>query len=341
MSRYAAPTALQLALLDQMRQARASSFAPMSQAAILESRGLTAPSAILAALAGLLEMRLVSHCRFVRDGDPQDTYWPTGLKPITPPTQEELSKMSESKTARLLRLIAAHGPIDSIALTAKANGEGANILAKNLAGLLAASVKSGTIITSRPDKYTLYEMAPPPVAQASSLPPDDDDAMPPTDPGLLALANRALGEQLKATEAELSAALADQKAESDRATALATDLADICRALDVPHAGEAVAAIELLGRLAIAKQTGSEIPVNETRTDPRGRLALLHTHDMIGGVLEYLEPYVSEEAAREHLLTRVNSGDLEHCLLVRALFQASRQIAYGPIDAPAYSTLQG
>jgi len=329
MSRYAAPTALQLALLDQMRQARASSFAPMSQAAMLESRGLTAPSAILDALAGLLEMRLVSHCRFVRDGDPQDTYWPTGLKPITPPTALELSQMSESKTARLLRLIAEHGPIDSIALAAKANAEGGNIPPKNLGGLLTASVKAGTIITSRPGKHTVYEMAPPPVAQVSSLPPDDDDdAMPPADPDLLALANRALGGQLKAAESDASR-LAAEKA------ALEADLADICRALDVPHAGQAVEAIDLLGRLAI------EIPVNETRTDPpRGRLALLVMGEDETD-LHYLEPYVTEDEAEGLAIAQVHSGGARRALLIRAIYSAQRQIQHGAIEAPAFSTSQG
>lgn len=362
MSRYTPIDDLMLAIHEQVIAARATRDRPLTRGQINASHK-ECGAIVGQALDQLVDGGLLATMRLTRDSTTHDFYWPTGLKPITPPTDEERRMSTESKTDRLVRLITTHGSrINAVELSAKAKAEGYDIPAKNVQGLLTARVNRGDIELIRDGKATYYDTPRKKTAESLDAS-EDDDAMPPTDPALLALANRELGNQL-------SAAQADQQAAERALQSANADLADICRVLDVPHAGEAVEAIVHLEKLADARadqdmgdlgryralldqiaarlgcDTHDSIPavldsLLATRDVSGGRLALLTTHDMVGAVLDYLEPYVSEEDARQLVLTRVNRGDLEHCVLVRALFQARRQLTYGPIEAPAIKTLRG
>jgi hypothetical protein len=198
----------------------------------------------------------------------------------------------------------------------------------------------------------------------------DADAMPAADPALLALANRALGEKVESLESQLSAALADQQAAQRRADALETDLAEICRALEVADAREALSEIthqklvaarinqdagdlsryrDLLDQVASALHCDSidSIPAVLDRglaaPEPAGgRLAILTFHEGSGCVWSYLEPHVSEDAAQRHILTSLESGEGDNAILVRALWSAHRPaIQYGAIETPEIKTLRG
>ncbi|MDO9227136.1 MAG: hypothetical protein Q8M09_12410 [Pseudomonadota bacterium] len=323
MSRYTPVDDLMMAIHQQAVKARATRDQPLSRHQINASRK-ECRAIVGQAIDRLVDAGLLSTLRLTRDGETNDIYWPTGLKIIAPPTDQELNAMSESKTARLIRLITAHGPIDSVALTAKANAEGANIPAKNLAGLLAAGIKAGTVITSRPDKYTIYQMAAEPVAQTSSLPKDDadDGAMPPADP---ALANRELGNQL-------SAAQADQQA-AERA--LQTAQADLGRYRD------------LLDQVASALHCDSidSIPAVLDRGiaahESTGRLAML-LHAGEDADLDYFAPFVSETDAITLAMRQVDTGHAERVTLIRVLGEASRShTVWTPMVTPPIATLGG
>jgi hypothetical protein len=374
------------ALLEVMRAAGCTQHRPISQPEIYAAgrKAMATGHQIADALADLCGARLISTAATTVDGVTQIQYWPAGSSSPTPMTSPAITKdqkmQNDSKSAMLRRLISEHGPITTTNLLGLANAEGGNIAGKSVASLLAGAVKSGTIVKigegskiqwATPDQAgarATVEAGVMPVSSTSEI------AKEPPDPARLL-------RKIADLEAELSTAQANEKTESDRATALATDLAEICRALDVPHAGDAVAAIEHLEKLAdaknaqdfgdlgryralleqiashfhcgsiddlpevvaslgTAKQFGTEIPVNETRQDAPGRLALLVMGEN-ETELHWLEPYVTDGEGEGLAINQVHCGAAQRALLIRALYSATRKIEHGPIAVPAVDTLHG
>jgi hypothetical protein len=196
-SRYDAPTTLQLRLLDLLKQSKASSYAPMSQAAILgHARHQAAPDEIHDALEGLVDRALIFSMRHTKAGVTQSVYWPTGLKPITPPTQQELTKMAEPIISRLKRLIILHGPVCGAELTRLAEAEGLKIKTKNIPGHLAFPINRGEIVRKLDgDKVNLYMT--PAQAECAAIEPTSTETSTPT-LEWLSEANLALAKQAKA-----------------------------------------------------------------------------------------------------------------------------------------------
>jgi predicted ArsR family transcriptional regulator len=136
----------------------------------------------------------------------------------------------------------------------------------------------------------------------------------------------------KADRAELSAAMANEKAERDRATGMEVDLAEICCALHVTNAGDALA------RIAEWKIPAPPVTAELVSTPDRGRLAML-LRDGDEADLVYMEPYVTEAEAQTHAINAVNTGAAESAYLIRALYVARREIRHGPIETPEIATL--
>jgi hypothetical protein len=294
MSRFDAPTPLQLHLLDLLKQSKASSYAPVSHAAILkQARHRAAPDEIHDALEGLVDRALISTMRHTKDGVTQSVYWPTGLKPITPPTEQERHAMAESKTSRLLRLIMLHGPINGADLAEKANAEGGKIEAKNIQGLLAGHINKGDVVTRKDGRFTLYMAS----SQADAI------AVPPT--GVPASHHAEIERRI----AELESGLHSMQAEKAQAEAdlKGTNevLAEICRALDARNALMAMAKIEQL-QLLSAKATAPVL----------GYAVMFDAQDMTLHAAE-----IGARAEAEQLL----QGDTASTIHVVAILATARQ----------------
>ncbi len=240
MSRFDAPSALALHVLATLQELRANSARPISQADLLHAYyQAETPDRVHDALEELLDQRLIATLRHTRDGVTQSVYWPTGLHPLTAPTLEEIAAMSESKSARLIRLLAAYGRQTATELALRADAEGANIPAKTVGGLLAYAVSRGDVTVTKEGGTTYYQVREHTPADAVKEETHQGHDL------LLA--------RISELNAELSASQANEKVESDRATAQANDIAAICRALDVPHAGAAVAEIQHLVAMSEAR----------------------------------------------------------------------------------------
>lgn len=358
------------------------------------ARHLAPPDQIHDALEACLDAGLLSTMTHTRDGVTQAVYWQTGIKPFTPPTDEERRIMSIPKNAWLLQAIRAHKkPISTVELSTQATAAGLNIPARNIPSLLETYEKKGAVIKSKINRVVHYGTPQPATANEEA----DDDAMPPADPFILAMANRAISERLEQIATaigheegndgklvssvialslerdELARKFADaikgREIDGDNLRAAEIALNIIHSALNVATAEDAVAEIEHLQKLANARtdqdlgdlgryrelldQIASSLHCESLDVLPEvvanlgtapmqaGRLAFLSYVDSEGIVMEYLEPYVGEEEARRLLIRRVETGELGHGVLVRAIYQARRQIEYGPVQAPDVSTLRG
>ena len=101
---------------------------------------------------------------------------------------------------------------------------------------------------------------------------------------------------------------------------------------------ELLRALNARATLAEAKQSAPEIPVNETRTEWPGRLALLTYVDGYDLDLEYLLSTITLADAATEALAKVNEGGAERCTVVRVLGEAKRPAAIWSRmlpDAPA------
>lgn len=155
MSRYTDPSPLALAVLAIIQPH--SSQRPISHSDILAAaHTLAPPDEVHDAIEELIDAKLISSMNHTRMGITRYVYWPTGLKPITAPSMEEIHMSAEPKNSQLARLILLHGPITGPALAEKARNEGMNCPAKNVPGLLESRIRHGDIIARKSNGVTLY-----------------------------------------------------------------------------------------------------------------------------------------------------------------------------------------
>ena len=153
MSRYTDLSLLALTLFAAI--GKHSSQRPISLGDVLR-RGGDKHADAGNAIQSLLDARLIATMTHIVNGKANVVYWPTGLKPIKAQTLEQISMASEPKNAHLARLVLLHGPIAGPALAEKAREGGANIPAKNVAGLLETRLKHGDIIARKIGGVTMY-----------------------------------------------------------------------------------------------------------------------------------------------------------------------------------------
>lgn len=348
MSRYTPPSPLQLHIFDRIPAAGRITQGTL----VAASRDLATPAQIAEALVALVDLCLISTMFHTVDGVSKTLYWRTGLKPIVPPTQQELSKMVESKSSRIVRLIVLHGPIRRDDLVEQCHLDGmTSITPKNIRSMIQDQINHKKIITGKDREGGNVFMTPSqadsnPVAPASSRL-EDGEEMPTADPAMLALANRALAEKLKSVEEVLDG--------------VTTDLHKLCNALGIDDPSEAIDKIEHLHQLAdarldqpaentlrdhIATRLGcgpldsitDALEALIARNTPPGRLVLV-LRDGDHTEIHYLEPYVQEPDAVTLAISQVNTGAAETAYLMRALYVARRKIEHGAIEAPEIETL--
>jgi len=332
MTRYDQPTPMQLAVLASFGRTTSAHPSPITRQVVGERNPTLSPAHLNATLLDLCQGCFLGTMTQTRDGITRDVYWPTGLKPITPPTTEELKIMSTPKNLWLLQTITKHPAQTAAQLSAMADAVGIKIPQKNVSGLLAAYIQSGEVIRDRNESKIFVYL---PGATKSA------EAKQAAEPAHLLRKIADLEAEIahltsaaKADRAELSAVMANEKTERDRATGMEVDLAEICCALHVTNARDALA--------RIAEWTLPIPPVTPelVSTPDQGRLALL----VIGENetdLHWLEPYVTDGEGEGLAINQVHCGAARRALLIRALYSATRKIEHGPIAAPAAETLHG
>ena len=332
-----------------------SSLRPIAQSAILGAfNRTTPPDAVHDALEQLIDARLISHMRHTREGVTQNVYWPTGLKPITAPSIEEISMSSEPKNSLLNRLILLHGPIAGAALAEKARATGANIPAKNVPGLLETLVRKGDVIVKKHDGASHYMtpnqaadweenvaaaggnrdkqagahvMSAAPVTKQSPAAHQDEkpangeqdereEAMPEPDAKLLAMANAMLSGRVEDLEASLSEALAYNRIAGDL-------LADLEELLDVEHRDELIPCIK-----AYLADVPAESTVSNPETVQPGRLALLLIDSADLTEIEELAAGCDIRIAQAVAMARIDQGHAARAVVVRIFGEAARSVEW-------------
>ena len=375
MSRYTDLSPLALAVYEHIKPR--SSMRPISMGDVLRldvlQPGAAQSADIPNAVQALLDARLITSMRHTVGDTTHTVFWPTGLKPITAPSLEEIRMASESKNSQLARLILKHGPISGTDLAAKAHEAGMNCPTKNIQGILAGHLTRGEIILKKRDGLNWYMTT----NQA-----ENDGA------GHVMSAPVAQHTGAKQSEAEIpvnetaieSAELAEARRTiqslHDSIDGMLSDWTDICQALDVSTHEEALQAIQLAetqlaqrnreihtlkndvaGANLVLSQLASKLNVEKFEDVPGafdeltqalctramqpepapGRLALI-TYCDNDADLQFLEPYVTEEDASQVALNQVNGGTNERCTLIRVLGEARRPRATWQ---PLAATLHG
>jgi predicted ArsR family transcriptional regulator len=271
-------------------------------------------------------------------------YWTT-----TPSTQQQEPTMAAFPD-KIIKALTQHGPLSRAALAEKSGANAGRM--ETLCKKLTADGQITTRVGYDPEtgRNAKHWMTPAQAvewdarstesAAAESVAPAASPANPETpEPDHLLRKIAELEAEIahltsasKADKAELSTALANEKAECDRATGMEVDLAEICCALHVTNASDALA------RIAEWKLPIPPVTPELVSTPDRGRLAML-LRDGDEADLVYLEPYVTEDEAQTHAINAVNTGAAESAYLIRALYVARRQIHHGPIEAPEIATL--
>lgn len=316
MSRYTPVDDLMLAIHEQVIAARATRDRPLTRGQINAIRK-ECGAIVGQAIDRLVDGGLLATMRLTRDSTTHDVYWPTGLKPIIPPTDEERRMSTESKTDRLVRLITTHGGrINAVDLSAKAKAEGYDIPAKNVQGLLTSRVNRGDIELIRDGRTTYYD-TPRKKTAASLGASEDDDAMPPAEAELPESHRAAFEKRITGLEANINGIERERAALDDVVNAL-------CGALGV---NTAIRALDEITRLKSLDDR------------PTGRLAmLLHSGD--DADLDYFAPFISETDAVTLSMRQVDTGHAERVTLIRVLGEATRRATvWTPMVTPPIATL--
>lgn len=287
-----------------------------------------APGDVDAALASMLDERLLATCRITRAGETIDVYWPTGLKPraaiIQPPPKPETKFMimkSDSQNTRLVKAIEQDGPIYAAALSEKTG-----IFTNSIDGCLAPSIKSGVIVTrqiyaeERGRMLKHYMTA----AQAQALEAQQTatlEAGTPTDQGGAAndagevIPTQALLDEINMQNERIHTLLNDAAA----ANLIFTQLADT---LKVQQPEQLPAALdELLHALSTRAMAAPPAPPAETP----GKLALLLIDSADQVEVEALH---DGDDAQTMAMTHIELGHAARVVVVRILGEAQRRVEW-------------
>ena len=339
-----------------------SSLRPIRHAAIVSALSAFELAEIHTALQQLTDARLITSMRHTIDGKTQDVYWPTGLKPITAPSLEEISMASEPKNSQLARMILQHGPISGADLAAKATAAGLNCPTKNIQGILAGHLARNEIVMKKRDGLNWYMtpnqadewdenvaaaggdrdnqsgahvMSAPPVSakqsEAETTENETDEAMPEPDAALLAMANGAFMDKIETLE---------QNATKMR-TLLATKTETIVLHEKTIHElRNDVSAANLIFQQLCTElnlENPEEIPAaidelmravcnsdNRIAQQP-GRLALLLIDSAELTELEELDANCDPRIAQAAAMARIDQGHAARAVVVRIIGEAVRQ----------------
>lgn len=279
-----------------------SSLRPIAQSAILGAfNRTTLPDAVHDALEQLIDARLISHMRHTLNGVTQNVYWPTGLKPITAPSIEEIRMASESQNSTLAKLILMHGPLTSTDLAAKAQAKGLNCPKKNVPGILGGHLTRGEVISKKHDGAVWYmtpnqaadwdenlrigaQMEADSAAHVMSAPPETKQS------GGEIPVNKASTESDELAEARRTI-----QSLHDSIDGMLSDWTDIRQALDVSTHEEALQAIAQLSDIA-ERAGNSEASLNKA----------LAYNRIAGDLLADLEELLDVEH-RDELLPRIRN----------------------------------